>query len=258
MKYLPLLLVLAILAGCDSSSSDTTLTATVLEGYVELKDSLGNKLTDHSGVRVSILGTGQSTSTTQDGQWNIPGYPADKPFTLVFTKQGFAEERHENYEPKASIGGNIAFGLKRLYAIQTFHPSMVVRGFEDIHGGSEPKPSYKAVFSVRIPEFDTRLASAYCMVFFSKANAIDAANPGSYTYSTQLRLTSNLDGAAYFDIYADSLYKSGFKAGDKIYCQGYAAGYFCGPSHYTDPLTQKAIYTGFSPVHSPATSFTAP
>ena len=96
------------------------------------------------------------------------------------------------------------------------------------------------------------------MIFFSKNNQIDASKPGTYLYSSQLRQTSSLDGAAYFDVYADTLYANGFTKGDKIYCQGYAAGYFCGPSHYTDPLSQKLIYTGFGPINTGGKSFMLP
>jgi hypothetical protein len=145
-----------------------------------------------------------------------------------------------------------------MYAIQTFKPSLVTRGFEDVFAGSKPEPLYKAIFSVRIPEFDTHQATAYCMIFFSKSSSINSSQPGTYLYSTQLRQTSSLDGAAYFDVYADTLYAKGFAKGEKVYCQGYAAGYYCAASHYTDALTLKPIYTGFSPVNSGAKSFILP
>lgn len=260
MKYLALLIVVVAVAGCDKSSTDPAdSSGYVLEGYVELKDSVGKKLSDHSGARVSILGTTLSTTTTADGQWNLPGFPIAKPFTLVFTKAGFAEERHENFTALPTPGGNVAFGLKRMYAIQTFKPSLVIRSFDDIYEGTEPQPSYKAIFSVRIPEYDTYQATAYCMIYFSKHNAIDAANPSTYEYSTfPPRQTSSTDGTAYFDVYADSLYTRGFTKGQKIYCQGYAAGYYCAGSYYTDSATSQKIFTGFSPIHSGGKSFIAP
>src|SRR5688572_20391703 len=133
MKYLALLILIAAIVGCDKSPTDASNdVGNVLEGYVELKDSLGKKLPDHSGVRVSILGTTKTTTTTVDGQWNLPGFPIAKPFTLVFTKAGFAEERHENFTALPTPGGNVAFGLKRMFAIQNFKPSLVIRTFEDI------------------------------------------------------------------------------------------------------------------------------
>jgi hypothetical protein len=255
MKYIALLFLFATI-GCDSSNEATS--TNTLQGYVQLKDTVGNPLKEHSGVRISILGGTQTTTTTVDGQFFLPGFPVDRPFTLVFTKAGFAEEWYENYIAPKTEAGNVSFGLKRMYAIQTLHPSLVIRSFEDIFQGTQSQPSYKSIFSVRNLEFDTQKATSYCVIYFSKRTSIDAATPSSYEYGTVMQTTSNQDGTSYFDIYADSLYARGFKKGDKVYCQGYAAGYHCGESFHTDIATSKKIYTGLSPVHSGVKSFILP
>lgn len=91
MKYLFIIVTITwvVLSGCDSNSSTLPDEATgTLRGKVGLYDIHGKKLTDASGVRVSIEGTNLITLSDTLGDWSLGEVP-QRSVTINFSKEGY-------------------------------------------------------------------------------------------------------------------------------------------------------------------------
>ena len=258
MTYRPIIAVLTLLllASCGDKSTLTGIGtgSGAINGFINLRDTNGNELSNHSGVRISVPGGSQQTFSDSDGQWTLTNLPTGK-LTIVSEKDGYADIRDVDHNYKGD--GIEYYGLRRLFAIRKLSPSLVLRPFEkstDSLFGDE----LVATFSGRIK--DTNISKTYppfVKLYFSANSDIDARNPASYSYSSSTQSVYP-DGTGNVIVERDSLVAHGFPAKIIVYCVVYAAGYWTEDVGYTDAASGKKINTGFSPIRSEVKPFVVP
>lgn len=262
MTYKPsiLILLLLLLASCgDKSSISGVGTGNgSINGFINLRDTNGNEMSDHSGVRISVLGGSQYAFSDADGQWTLENLPAGK-FTIISHKDGYADLYDVNHAFTSTIKGDDIeyYGLRRLYTISKLTPSLVLRPFEKSMD-SNMGGALVATFSGRIK--DTNVSNSYpqfIKIYFAANPNIDPQNPSSFNSSSRMQSVYS-DGVGYVQVERDSLIAAGFPQLSKVYCVAYAAGYWTEDIGYTDATTGKKINTGLSPIHSEVKSFVIP
>ena len=103
--YLTVLLLLLsslVLVACES---DPIAPAGDISGYASLRDERGERLADHSGMRVQLRGTNLSALTDTSGYFTISGVPAGI-YDLDYSKPGFASNQFRAFQ---FVGGGTAY-----------------------------------------------------------------------------------------------------------------------------------------------------
>ena len=245
-----------LLASCGDKSTLTGIGtgSGAINGFINLRDTNGNELSNHSGVRISVPGGSQQTFSDSDGQWTLTNLPTGK-LTIVSQKDGYAEIRDVDH--LCNGDGIEYYGLRKLFAIRNLTLSLVLRPFEmstdSLHGGE-----LVATFSGRIK--DSNISTTYppfVKLYFSTNKSIDPASPSSYNYSSRTQSVYP-DGTGNISVDRDSLVTHGMPVKSIVYCVAYAAGYWTEDIGYTDAATGLKINTGFSPIHSEVKAFVIP
>lgn len=227
-----------------------------LNGYVVLYDSNGMVLYNHSGATVSAEHGTQYTVTDHDGQFTLSGLPNAK-FTLIFSKEGFAESRDETYDyTKYYKSGLIpVYGERKMYQIRNLTPNLVLRPFGG--AGDTTSPYKRAMFSSRIID-SMKQYSGLVKLYFGTDTTVSARNPNSFLYTTLPATVDAQDGTVYIGVFRDSLLNHGFRSNTKIYVVAFITGFYTQNQFYIDQASGKRIYTGLSPYNSEVKSFVLP
>ena len=254
----------ALLASCKDTGTSSVGTGNGnIYSYVSLLDSVNSDdiiPRDFSSVRISIQDGPQSTYTDKDGQFELASVPTSGAFTLVFSKNGFAEERDIGHIFTPSQPGSLIefYNTVRMYQIRHLTPDIVLRPFQSETGADTPYT--RAIFSGRIIDSigNNQQYSGYIKFYFGKSELLSAENPNTYLYETPFTEVDAESGIAAIGIYRDTLLHNGFSPLDKIYCVAYYTGFNTKSEFYIDKATGKRIYTGFSPYTSEIRNFILP
>jgi hypothetical protein len=257
-------------------------------GSVQVYDTNYVPMTDNGGVKVSLEGTAYSTLSDASGKWHLTNIPAGT-YTLVFSKDGYGIAKQQNFEFTGN--GTLLYdllnyvnGIHTLYPIPNLYPNIVIRPFEDltqisqrdtiVHGRTDSlvdsnRNYHKTIFDTIITKLEQAIFSSrtqylyhsqtpYEVIFLSKSQSIDPSVVSSYQYSQSFYNFSDTSGIANVTLRRTTLLQSGFSSGDNIYCIVYSGTLGRSISAWTDPITGKTVYSGFSPHHSEVVSFLLP
>ncbi len=93
-----IILLIVLYVGCSKDSSNNSITVPNLilaqqnraniQGLILLYDEDGNRLTDMSGIEVSIDNSTVSTKTATDGKWKLDSIPYGT-YDISYSKDGF-------------------------------------------------------------------------------------------------------------------------------------------------------------------------
>jgi hypothetical protein len=284
IKY-SLLLVLVILIGCKDDDTSLTANASLkgnIVGYVITYDSTGSN-TDKSGVKISIDGTKYSAISDTSGRWEMKDVPPGT-YNISFTKDSYAMQKNIVYRFVGN--GTDYLGYSVLFQIAKRNASLVLKSFQNYDQvrfdsigrpiDTTVLPFYAANFTCRLFRNDSAESlKGNTLILFGKTENISPLDPSSYLFSIDnpyyIDNNTALDANGYsFYIYREKLLNSGFKSGDKIYCQAFVSnikewgwGYTPSSSEvltpsYFDIATAKQIYTCFGDNHSEVKSFILP
>jgi hypothetical protein len=261
-----LLSICILLGSCKHTSSPTYAVGTGngnIYGYIYLRDSLtGNDISprDFTGISIAIQGGPQSTQTTIDGQYEIGSVPEGSPFTLLFSKPGFAPhyDISHTFSPTNSGSSIEYYNTVLLYQIRQLTPEIILRPFVAPNGADTPRTV--AVFTGNITDSlpAKQQYSGYMKLFFSTSKVISAADPSTYQYTMPLAAVDAQSGSAEIFVYRDSLLNNGFHSSDSVFCTAYYTGFYTKNEFYIDKASGKRIYTGLSPFRSLVRNFILP
>jgi hypothetical protein len=266
MKHLtPLAFIfIGLLSSCKDTSSNYSVGTGNgnIYSYVYLLDSnSGQEIQprDFSGIRISIIGGPQSTLTNLDGQFELQSVPTTGAFTMIFTKEGFAEKRDIDHVFNPGSYGSLIeyYSTVKLFQIRRLTPNLVLRPFQSESGADTPYS--RAIYTSRIMDsLEHGTYSGYMKIYFGKTESISADIPNSYLFATPQIQAEAEAGVATTPIYRDSLLNNGFSPSDKIYCKAYYTGFYTKNEFYIDKISGKRIYTGLSPFSSEVRNFFLP
>ncbi|MGE3799856.1 MAG: carboxypeptidase regulatory-like domain-containing protein [Candidatus Kapaibacterium sp.] len=241
LSILSSLLLSLILISCTENSVGTQ-SGTVWGHIVLYGDGVNNRLTDLSGVSVSIVGTGFTTTTSSDGEWRLEDVPAGV-HTLRFEREGFGE-----YQEQIQYVGNGAYYLKEfpLHKI----PSYRVEAFTATVGSSEPT-HIRLTVSLSDPTlYDYRRST---MIFYSlqpdNFELISSRVVGSVTV-----LPDSVSAVS--SEVLTHIKDRGIASGTTIYLRAFPSSYYAYP--YYDPEVRAERYTSISSNGSEVVSVVLP
>jgi hypothetical protein len=118
-------LISVAMFGCKGNTGPVGPSGTLsgdLYGKMFLFDADSSRITDNSGVTISIVGTGKSTSTDREGWWRINGLSAGT-YTLVFAKPGYGTYKQFGFQ---FVGGDSLFyGFWALGNVARYHVTSI-------------------------------------------------------------------------------------------------------------------------------------
>ena len=244
--------------GCKYNPSSSPIGSGdgALNGYVYLHDTNGMVMASSAGAKVSIENGSQYTTTDSDGQFTLSGLP-DAKFNLIFSKEGFAESRDDNYDYTNYYKQNFipVYGERKMFQIRRLTPNLVIRPFEGT--GDTTSPYKRATFSSRIID-SMKQYSGLIKLYFGIDASVSPQNPNSFLYTTLPATVDAQDGTAYIAVFRDSLLKYGFIPNTKIYVTAFMMGFYTQNQFYLDKASGKRIYTGMSPFSSEVKNFVLP
>jgi hypothetical protein len=284
MKIILLAMLLFVVAGCESESGSTSGSGTPpgdITGTIFLYDTLYGKMTDHSGIKVSV-NTLQQTITDSKGNWTLPNVPVGT-YSLTYEKAGFGTKKYFNIQHTGN--GTLYLNPERYLSqipkvavdvIQAPFQDQIISGYTTVTDSNgiiqyilhhDTIPNAYAVYKIKISsglgEYLSH-SSLYSELFFSKQPNIDPSNDNSFDFST---LMSAADTISFLQaIYRDSLLLKGYKSGEKVFVLGgvlipgleahngqqyYRYGYY-------DFAEKKYIVTGYGQYFSEVKSFILP
>lgn len=288
MKRISILSIFAVLLlagilsmGCKNTSTNPQGSAPGnITGLVQLYDTLYHPMTDNSSVSIALEGTSFHTTSDASGKWTLANVPAGI-YTLVFSKDHYLTKKDQNTEFPGngtlyySLGGNPT----TMYSLPALFPNLVLRPFEDYIQITFVRDSIvrdaSGNFIKDIQFFDTVITKSDLAIFSSRSQylyngesistifffgtgpGIDPATSASYLFSIVSYPYADTSGLTNASIHRSALLKAGFSSGATIYCSAYAFASYILNTWY-DPVTNKPIYSGFSPHHSEVKSFILP
>ncbi len=246
-RYLLLSAALVLATGCakDLPTQPTPRTGT-LHGAVWLHDTWGKRLTDHSGVTVSIEGTPYQAITQPGGEWAMPDLPAGT-YTVKLAKDGFSEHRFFGY---GFVGGGDAYMNEAFMALRPAN-------FEFTSFELMPK-EHGIRFSAFIsrPEMENLPASIYI-----GTTPDVSSDPGNHLHEVGFSVAPSApsnDPAEdeWVHLPYDELRALGVPPGTTLYCRAYLATSLYGG--YYDPVKRATVWTNRSATTSDVIRFTLP
>jgi hypothetical protein len=232
-REIALCVALAALAACGSDGPSNPNPAT-LAGMVVLQDAWGNRMTDFSGVDVSVDGVSAHATTDISGAWKIDGVPSGQ-HDIRFTKSTFATMRIPSQTVAAPETQTPLITLAQAPFQQAVIDSIhvVTRSGSDVYlvdGHLSAAPPANSKLGGTVALFGkTNGVSTDVASFVVWADGIDITGKSS-TFSISLPSTTA---------------RSAFAPGEQMYVTAYAISVICGC--YTDPATKRPVYTTAGP-----------
>jgi hypothetical protein len=237
---LSVILIISLINGCKGPEGPAgpILTGDMI-GYVILDDNNGNYLKDNSAVTVSLEGTGNSTTTAQDGRFVLSGVSAGT-YNIVFNKSGYGITKIISYQ---FVGGGQVF-LDHIYLNQI--PQYTI---------SDLTSSFSSGSLVISGKYNgVKPGSLYLSyaIFASSFPGV-SSNPADYNFS-YTNSTYNSDSTFSSTIYGFPA-NFGFQSGQTVYFIAYAG---VGYEQYIDLATGKYFFPALNPTPSNVISVIVP
>lgn len=251
--------MIVLYIGCSKDSSNNSITVPNLilaqqnraniQGMIVLYNEDGNRLTDMSGVKVSIDNSTVSTKTAMDGKWKLDSIPYGT-YDISYSKDGYGTGK-----------------IMGLYHAATNHATTVIAKSESMAANSTISidnltitPFSGTIQSIGIsgvhidPVFSNPSGKdKYVRLFFS-----DNASVSSNNYLAEVKIKTNGSSSQMNDYnLTTSFFESmGFKKGQTIYVKGYGDSFLS--DQYTNPLTNTVVFPSLSEKASNTVSFVLP
>jgi len=283
LHYYSLLVIILAFAifGCKDSVSSSGSPGNII-GYVQVYDTNYKLISNFSGVKVSLEGAPYSTLSDASGKWQLSNVPAGT-YGIVFSKDGYATQKQYDFEFTGngtyyySIAPNST--VRAMMPFPNLYPDLVLRPFEDEVQVNYVKDSvtidslsaahhhyiYDTIITkLEVAIFSSRSKYSYIgtrvvpVLVFAKDKNLDPANASTYLLaSSDYSNNQDTSGAHNLTVLRSSLLNAGFHSNDSVYCCAFA-GTLYSIFTWTDPLTNRDIYSGLSPYHSEVRSFLLP
>jgi hypothetical protein len=209
--------------------SGTILTGDIV-GYVYVYDLNQKKLTDLSGVTVTIEGTGFSGITGKDGHFVISNVAAGT-YNIAFSKVGYGTTKYIGFK---FVGGGKDFVGMDIYPTPLYNPTGLTGSYDSssiVIKGTLNGPLPKV--PVQVVLFVDTIAG----VSSDPRHYIFITNPGGQVPGTK---------GFYQNIYSQNFSDYGLKTGQTVYIVAYSYGW----GQYIDLDTFKYVYSNLNPVPS--------
>lgn len=253
MRSLTLTAILFIsfqfLFSCKKNNSETPSKGAI-SGTVALWTDKSTKLTDASGVVVTLSNLpGKTATTNSNGQYRFDDIPFDQ-YDLVFTKSGYGTYKIFGLSHARPAGSPAQ-------PVVTTIPSVQLGAFSTTNITSHTfllnlfnaGPGVSYTYSVSPPPSTSN--RGYVRAFLSTSSSVSSTN--YMAYSTVRSVLSN-PATGGFSI--EELNGFGFSSGETVYIKLYGDSFVS--NDYTDPATGKRIFPNLNSTSAPAISFIVP
>lgn len=211
-------------------------------GFINLYDVNGVKLTDHSGVVVSVEGKDISTTTTSDGHYKLTGISTGT-YNIVYTKAGYAVRKLVTYQFIG--GGEVYYGINYMYQI----PAMTVTNLTS--APSTITPGLTVISGTLSGELPT--SERYVRIFVNSGSTV-SSDPSKFLYTSSTYALSSMTSFQ-INITSSNLNLVGIASGQAISIVAY--GESRTSTSYADINTGRYVYTSINPTPSNVISITA-
>jgi hypothetical protein len=199
-----------------------------IKGFVSLYKEDGSDLIDYSGVKVSLDGFPNDTTTTdKNGKWTLQNIQTGT-YTITFNKIGYGIQKIIGYQ---FAGGGDAF-----------IPNTIVSEKSTNRVASLSVSSSSGTLNIS----GTLSSSAYSnnavlvLIYFDTLNTV-SSDPAHYKYLNIAAVFSGQTAINTLQIAVQSLYDVGFLKGARVYIAGYTNSVM--GFSYKDTLTGREVYT---------------
>jgi hypothetical protein len=238
---LPAALLLCGLYACQetpttASSPVTTEVTGTLQGRITVRDDDGNKVSDASGVTVSLDGTSFSATTDASGHWTIDSLPT-RAYDITYSKSGYGSMHQLGYR---FVGGDTVYMEADIsimpttqVTISTLQPSLADTSEAQNLG------SQFIYFDITPSVTATQQAhtTLFLMISRNATSSIDN-RAGAWTWTRTLPV--NTTTAAWVSL-EDLRNRFGFQSGDTAYITAYSVA-----GEYWNPRTEQTDYASRS------------
>jgi hypothetical protein len=199
-------------------------------GFVTLTDINGKRLSDFSGVKISIEGKDITATSAADGRFKLTGVSTGT-YTIAVSKAGYCDRKSVSLQFVG--GGEYFLGTYSLYQI----PNMKVTNLAvNVSASSELVNITGSI------EGDLPSVTRNVRIYINPGNTV-SSDPQKYVYITTAYMngtTTTFSAPVYFG----TLAYYGINAGQSFSVVAYGESY--SSSSYTDIATGKYIYTSLN------------
>jgi 3D (Asp-Asp-Asp) domain-containing protein len=234
------IIFLSLLSSCEKEESTTPQLKGTLIGWATLNDEFANRISDKSGVIVTVDGTNPLLTATTDstGKYQIDNLP-EGTYNLICTKSGFATYKVIGLQV---VGGN----MPRVQNISLTQPSTTVISNISVKDSSN-KISYMQYSVATNAASGTIFDIRY---FISTSDSVSSINY-QYTGAVGIRFSANM-----VQQFAVATINNIFPSGTLVYVIAY--GETSTDATYTDITTGLTIYPALNSQASNIASFIVP
>lgn len=216
----------------------------MLKGFVVLYDEFGDRLSDHSGVTISIDNTTYSATTDSDGKWSITDVETGT-YNIQLNKSGYGT--YILYGVQFVGGGEYVVNSSNSIMLNGI-PSFQVTAL-NIEVDNNDNPRITGTISNAIDEYRR------IRIFVHTTDSV-SSNPLYYKYTDiagveamSLTFEDNLNT---YDMYN----YTDIESGTTIFLVAYASSWNNYP--YRDPVSGRYVYPSLNPIPSEVISVVVP
>ncbi len=265
IKLALIAVTLVLATACSKNSSENAIikptteqsnqTASI-QGRVALVDLDGNKLSDHSGILISVNNGAYTTTTDQSGQFSLKAIPYGK-YQISYSKTGygtglFAEVNHQTTAQQFTLIEKTVM-MNQVSNIQV--TSLQIKDLSNEPGiaGLIELGIASGAVSIKPVFFNNNQEQKAFRLFFSASNQVDAKQ---YQAERKILVSGVNDNPNNHLFTTTELENMGFKKGQTIYVKAFGDGKV--DDQFSHPVNGTMVFPSLAATGSEVMSFQVP
>jgi hypothetical protein len=256
---------LVLATACSKNSTENAIIKPITEqsnqtgsiqGRIVLVDLDGNKISDHSGILISVNNAAYTTTTDQTGQFSLKAIPFGK-YQISYSKSGygsglFAQINHQTTAQQFTLIEKVAI-MNQISNIQV--TSLQIKDLSNEPGiaGLIELGITSGTISIKPIFFNNNNQQKAFRLFFSANNQVDAKQ---YQAERKILVSGINDNANNYQFTTTELEKMGFKKGQTVYVNAFGDGKV--EDAFSHPENGSSVFPSLAATGSGVTSFQVP